>query len=468
MRAVEAQLSGMAARLENVYATAIDLVSPDDLDTVLDRIVQRAAGEVRATGYALAVRPRPDGDLQVYCHGVDEGAARALVAGAAEGEEASCLRVGVTSSRRTYGELVAVYPDGLDFFAQERRLLQLYAKHAAAVLDMATALDEAAQRHEQVSALLALSNALAHAGTSAEIAARLAEAVPSVVDCDRVGVLIWDPRERQLRHAGGEDAILGDLAIRPGDTPSLERMIDEPQPAFVAPDTDDPFLAEVMARLGAAAMIVVPIVSREEFLGVLTVSVFDRPERLKAGPDLLGRLTGTAGLAATALRNGRLVDALDHRARHDALTGLLDRDGFGEAIDAVLDECGRAGTHAGLLFVDLDGFKGINDVHGHDAGDELLRQAADRLVELVRRDDDVARLGGDEFAVILPEVCDESQVLGAAGRVRAPFAAPFELGPTSVAVSVSVGHSIWPDEGRTTDALVREADAAMYRDKLRG
>src|SRR3954453_10740861 len=251
VRAVEAQLSGMAARLENVYATAIDLVSPDDLDTVLDRIVQRAAGEVRATGYALAVRPRPDGGLQVYCHGVDDGAARALVAGAAGGEEASCLRVGVASSRRTYGELVAGYPDGLDFFAQERRLLQLYAKHAAAVLDMATALDEAAQRHEQVSALLALSNALAHAGTSPENAARLAGAVPGGVDCDRVGVLIWAPLERQLRHAGGEDAILGDLAITPGDTPSLERMIDEPQPAFVAPDTDDPFLAEVMARLGA-------------------------------------------------------------------------------------------------------------------------------------------------------------------------------------------------------------------------
>ena len=105
----------------------------------------------------------------------------------------------MTSSRRQYGQLIARYPGAIEFFPQDEEMLGLYAKHAAAVLDMATALQESARRHDQVSSLLSLSHAAppGKAGTSEEVAERLAVAVPEVVDCDRIGVWLWDDREEQ-------------------------------------------------------------------------------------------------------------------------------------------------------------------------------------------------------------------------------------------------------------------------------
>ena len=200
--ALEAQLVAMSERLQSVYATASDLVSTEDLDTVLHRIVERAASTVRAPSHILAVRTHPDAELQVYSHGIDDAEARGVLERASlqsgAPEDDSMLVVDVTSSRRDYGQLIACYPGVNQFFPQERQTLSLYAKHAAAVLDMAVALQESSLRHEQVSALLSLSHALAQAGTSVEVTERLAAAIPEVVDCDRTGVWLWDEGERSL------------------------------------------------------------------------------------------------------------------------------------------------------------------------------------------------------------------------------------------------------------------------------
>jgi diguanylate cyclase (GGDEF)-like protein len=469
--ALEAQLAAMSERLDSAYATASDLVSPDELATVLARIVDRAANAVRAPGYILAVRPRPGAELQVYSHGVDSAEAveiAAVVVGDGRAPVASTLVAEVASSRRSYGRLIARYPPGLQFFPEEQRSLSLYAKHAAAVLDMAVALDEAAHRHDHVSALLALSHALARAGTSYEVAERLTEAVPEVVDSDRMGVWIWDDTARCLRVAatsGNPDRVrarLVRMTIGAGDTPHLARMLQEPEPLFFTRDTDDPFMRELIDQLGVAALVVVPIVARDEFLGILTASVVDRPERLRSAPELLERLTGVAALAAPALQNGRLVDELAYEASHDGLTGVLNRAGFGQRIERVIR---GAASRVGLLFIDLDGFKQVNDLHGHDAGDELLRQAAQRLNQVVRDVDAVGRLGGDEFAIILADVNAERDVAAAAGRVRAAFEQPFTLAGEQVTVTASVGEATWPDAGRTVDAVIRQADAAMYHHK---
>ena len=138
-----------------------------------------------------------------------------------------------------------------------------------------------------------------------------------------------------------------------------------------------------MVALDVVGLTVVPIVARDTFLGVLTVSVSDRPERLRPDNDLLERLTGVAALAAPAIQNGQLVDQLRHKASHDGLTGLLNRVGFRQCIDSALDGAGDSQAHVGLLFVDLNEFKRINDLHGHEAGDELIspgrREAAQHL-----------------------------------------------------------------------------------------
>ncbi|MHB8234300.1 MAG: diguanylate cyclase domain-containing protein, partial [Solirubrobacteraceae bacterium] len=232
-------------------------------------------------------------------------------------------------------------------------------------------------------------------------------------------------------------------------------------------DTDDRFLGALMAELELAALAVVPIVARDVFRGALTVSVSSNPHRLRGDSELLQRLTGVAALAAPAMENGRLVDKLHHRASHDGLTGLLNRVGFREHIDGVMARAEGGNGQVGLLFIDLNDFKRINDTYHHDAGDELIRQAAKRLSSLARAQDEVARLGGDEFAIVLSDVSEDAQVRAAEERVRDAFREPFRLGETSVALGASVGGGVWPADAGTTTELVRYADAAMYRDKAR-
>jgi diguanylate cyclase (GGDEF)-like protein len=474
---LEAQLVAMSERLHGAYATAGDLVSTDDLDTVLRRIVERAADAVRAPSHILAVRTKPLAELQVYCHGIDAQKAKELATATLAHEAPvgdSTLVVEVASARRQYGQLIARYPGSVEFFPQEHELLSLYAKHAAAVLDMSVALEQSTRRHEQVSSLLSLSHAAAQAGTSEEVAARLVAMTPEVVDCDQVSVWIWDHLEQNLRsfamsgQTPEQAAYLGELVISPDDTPLLPQLIAVPEPQFFDNQTEDPFMRGLMATLGMVAVAVVPIVARDIFLGVFTVSVMDAPQRLRSDGDLPERLTGVAALAATAIQNGQLVDKLSHKASHDALTGLLNRVGFRQCIDQILDSARPGEGQLGLLFVDLDDFKQVNDAYGHEAGDEVIRKAALRLESIARGGDGVARLGGDEFAIILANVSKQAQVRAAEARVRTAFVEPFILGDVAISVGASVGGGIWPDDGATVTELVRHADAAMYQDKAKG
>jgi diguanylate cyclase (GGDEF)-like protein len=350
----------------------------------------------------------------------------------------------------------------------------LYAKYAAAVLDTATAFQQSAQRHEHVSSLLSLSQALANAGTTEEVTERLTAVVPEVVDCDTVGVWIWDHQSQRLRSVAGsgrtadQTAYLRRLTISPTDTPSLARMIAQPEPQFFELGTDDIFVSALMGALDVVGLVAVPLVARDVFLGLLTVSVFEHPQRLGCDGELVERLTGVAALAATAIQNGQLVDKLHHRASHDPLTGLLNRVGFGAYVERVLQDAPtRDSPHVGLLFIDFDQFKHVNDAYGHDAGDELIRKAAARLQSVTREGDEVARLGGDEFAVVLVNADDNEQVRAVESRVRAAFIEPFALGHHTVSIRASVGGGLWPEHGSSVAELIRHADAAMYQDKAR-
>ncbi len=473
--ALESQLASMSERLENAYATAGDLISTEDLPTVLQRIVERAASAVRAPGYILAVRTESDQQLQVYAHGIEPAEARRFAQAALAGDGTpgsdSTLVVEVSSARREYGQLIARYPGAVEFFPQEREMLSLYAKHAAAVLDMATALEEADRQNDQVSSLLALALALAQAGTSEEVAERLAIAIPDVIDCDGLSVWLWDEEQGSLGALAAwarepeQAEFLRGLSVGRDDTDQLERLINASHPLFFEPGAGDRFIARLIERLDLAALVAVPIVARNVFHGALCVSITERAERLRPDPELMARLTGVAALAAPAIQNGRLVDQLRHEANHDGLTGLLNRIGFRQQIGAVMNRADTGEEHVGLLFVDLNDFKNVNDVHGHEAGDELIRQAAERLSSISRESDAVARLGGDEFALILAGVNREEQLRAAEERVRRAFVQPFDLGEATVSLGASVGGGLWPDDGRTVAELIRHADGAMYRDK---
>ena len=236
------------------------------------------------------------------------------------------------------------------------------------------ALRDASRRHEHVSALLSLSHALARAGTTEEVAARLTEAVMGVVECDQASAWVWNDQVGSLRResVAGSASLNRRTVVAPQETPHLAQMVTDPQPMFFTEDADDPLLESIMTDARLVALAVVPIIAREVFLGLLTVGVHDRPERLDASPELLEKLTGVAALAAPALQNGRLIDELGRQVVHDGLTGVLNRTGFGRSVEAVLASAARERPSAGLLYVDLDEFKHLNDQYGHHVGDELL------------------------------------------------------------------------------------------------
>jgi diguanylate cyclase (GGDEF)-like protein/PAS domain S-box-containing protein len=159
---------------------------------------------------------------------------------------------------------------------------------------------------------------------------------------------------------------------------------------------------------------------------------------------------------------------IDFLAHHDLLTGLPNRALLHDRLEFILTAARRRGTQAAVLFIDLDNFKTVNDSLGHVAGDTLLRIIAARIPAVLRREDVVSRHGGDEFLVVLPEIEGENGPVPVAEKLLAAIAEPMVLEGQSISVSPSIGISVFPRDGEDADALIKNADAAMYLAKERG
>jgi len=158
---------------------------------------------------------------------------------------------------------------------------------------------------------------------------------------------------------------------------------------------------------------------------------------------------------------------LEHQATHDVLTGLMNRQRFDTVIHERVVACDRDRGELTLLYIDVDGFKRINDLHGHAIGDELLRLFAARMKAGVRESEVVARLGGDEFAVILDHAMP-AQTLKTADGLIDRLSRPYRVGPLMVEVSASIGLAAYPASGTCARTLLEAADEAMYRAKRGG
>lgn len=149
-------------------------------------------------------------------------------------------------------------------------------------------------------------------------------------------------------------------------------------------------------------------------------------------------------------------------AYHDTLTGLPNRKRFYETLHNELEEAKRKGEKLAVLFVDLDGFKGINDNYGHEAGDILLREVAGRLKANVRVTDLVARMGGDEFTLLILDIYDSKAAETVAGKIVTALEEPVVIGQNRISIQASIGISLFPDDGEGVDFLINQADSKMY------
>lgn len=177
----------------------------------------------------------------------------------------------------------------------------------------------------------------------------------------------------------------------------------------------------------------------------------------------LSRISRQIELQFTELEVSRA--ALKQEASHDSLTGLPNRRLFYDRLQHAIRHARRYNCKVGVLFLDLDRFKEINDTHGHHVGDAVLTEVARRLSRSVRESDSVARLGGDEFVVLLDNISGREDCLAAAANIERTLAEDSSFYGMSVDITASIGQALFPDDGEDEDALIRAADAAMYRIK---
>jgi diguanylate cyclase (GGDEF)-like protein len=159
---------------------------------------------------------------------------------------------------------------------------------------------------------------------------------------------------------------------------------------------------------------------------------------------------------------------IHHLAYHDSLTGLANRLLFQDRLEIALAVSRRRGAIVAVFFLDLDGFKRINDLAGHSGGDALLCEIAARLSALVREGDTVARIGGDEFVILISDVSRPGDVVPVAEKILSAMRLPFTIDGREVFVTTSIGIAVGPADGTEGEALVRNADVAMYRAKEQG
>ena len=184
--------------------------------------------------------------------------------------------------------------------------------------------------------------------------------------------------------------------------------------------------------------------------------------------DRTGKVTGTVIVFHDVSDSREIKMRMVHLARHDPLTDLPNRTLLNERIDHAIALARRHKKQFAILFLDLDHFKDVNDSLGHPIGDRLIRSVAERLLACVRNTDTVSRLGGDEFAVLLSEIEHIGDAGGVAEKMLTALAAPHHITPHEINLTVSVGISVYPDDGQDAEMLISHADTALYHAKEAG
>ncbi|NBC96187.1 MAG: diguanylate cyclase [Deinococcus-Thermus bacterium] len=302
-------------------------------------------------------------------------------------------------------------------------------------------------------------------------------AIELVPDAEGGSMVLWDPSDERYRFVaarGFDLEVLQRIRLTPqqldrSHPPRVERIRIHDVRGRLTSDMVDRF--REAGRLQDIRMTLsVPISAGGRARGFLNLDNFRDSDAF--GHEAIEVAEALAVQVGLAFQRLRLEASLreeraryQHLAGHDPLTDLPNRRLFQDRLHQALTRAARRSTRVGLIYVDLDDFKRVNDEHGHAAGDELLRSVAQRLSATVRAEDTVARLGGDEFAVVLAEIAGPDDAASVSAKLREAMSEPFDLQDARIRLRASVGHAVHPVDGADAEALMKAADDAMYREK---
>ena len=206
----------------------------------------------------------------------------------------------------------------------------------------------------------------------------------------------------------------------------------------------------------------IPLTTQKKVIGVLVIGS-DISKRYSSND--ISLLEYVAEQFAVAIERKNNEQKLHHLASHDWLTGLPNRMLFNDRMEVAINRAKRIGEKVALLYMDLDGFKEVNDSLGHAKGDLLLSKVAVRIKSCVRESDTVARMGGDEFTILLTEVQERKEIENVSKKIKGAFKEGFSLDGNDAVIGISIGIAVYPDDGENSESLLRIADNAMYDDK---
>jgi diguanylate cyclase (GGDEF)-like protein len=473
-RRAEMKIRLLEARLAELQGTVAELGSGDGLAHVLGRVMTGATRAVEAPKFVLDIKASATSHHFIRTKGLDKDAGAAMTRALREATSEpgeNVLVTDVASERGHYGHLVAIRSELNSFDGRERSVLESYARLAASALDSEAAVVEARRQAETAQALLALSSSLGGFTTSDEMARHLASIIPSVIDCDRAIVsLALSAGETTWAYATNGFDLATATTLRGIATPTYTGSPDQWLYRH-PPDAPAGGLSAALVASGSLAARSLGISLNGELFGWITVDVTAHPERLEDDVEITERLRGLAGQTAIAIYNARLLEEIRYQALHDSLTGLPNRVLILDRVEQAMARARRDHVDMALFFIDLDGFKDVNDNLGHKIGDDLLRSVAKRFTATLRESDTVARLGGDEFVVLAEGIALAAGPELVAERLLEVLAEPFELtGPNPVlnpvSVSASIGIAVGPRD--SSEELFRDADVALYRAKEAG